>query len=124
MLFFFPMWDNQSQHIGKQKCIPLGYTLHCLATQLGSVGLLFLVALCSYIGLRGFSGTFHTSLLWLMAILFAIGIVAQIIFLISWKLAYKKGFEYNYDKREASWIKNGTRVTYNYALDKPDITSE
>ncbi len=28
MLFINPMWDNESQRIGKQKCTPLGYRLH------------------------------------------------------------------------------------------------
>gem|GEM_PF-3837790 len=26
MFFVYPMWDNESQRIGKKKCTPLGYT--------------------------------------------------------------------------------------------------
>ena len=31
MLFIHPMWDNESQRIGKQKCTPAGYALHVIA---------------------------------------------------------------------------------------------
>jgi len=35
-----------------------------------------------------------------------------------WSLAYKKEFEYDGEKREASWLENGTRVKNNPAQDK------
>jgi len=117
MLFIYPMWDNQSQRIGKQKCTPLGYVLHCFSTQLGSLGLLLLFVLSLYLGYRAITGSFYPLLFWLLAIPFGIGITAQILFLFSWHLAYKKGFEYDYEEREASWLENGVRVTYNFALD-------
>ena len=40
MLFIYPMWDNESQRIGKQKCTPKGYNLHVIAELLGFIGLL------------------------------------------------------------------------------------
>jgi hypothetical protein len=117
MLFIYPMWDNQSQRIGKQKCTPLGYVLHCFAIQLGSLGLVLIFALSLYLGYRGITGSFYPLLFGLLAIPFGVGITAQILFLFSWHLAYKKGFEYDYEEREASWLENGVRVTYNFALD-------
>jgi len=37
MLFIYPIWDNESQRIGKQKCTPLGYKLHGTAEGLGLI---------------------------------------------------------------------------------------
>lgn len=94
-----------------------GVLLHCFATQLGRLGLLPLFVLILYIGYRGITGSFYSLLLWLLAIPFGVGITAQIFFLFSWHLAYKKGFEYDYEEREASWLENGVRIIYNFALD-------
>lgn len=124
MLFIYPMWDNQSQRIGKQRCTPLGYTLHSIATQLGFIGLLLLFGTFIYLGFRGFTGSFNSSLYWLLTVPFGVGIIAQIMYLYSWNLAFKKGFEYDWDKREASWLENDTRITYNYALEKENSVKE
>lgn len=123
MLFIYPMWDNLSQQIGKQKCTPLGYTLDSLARQLGVVGLLLLVAVSSYLGFRAITGTFHASLGCWLTVPFSAGVTAEIMYQISLKLADRKGFEYDYENREASWLENGKRVTYKYESCKPKTTN-
>ena len=117
-MFLYPMWDNESQRIGKQKCTPWGYTLHGIAELLGFIGLLLLFGVGIYLGCKGVSGTFRATLLWLLAVPFGIALVSQALYQFSWVLALKKGFEYDYDKREASWIENGERVTYNFQRDQ------
>ncbi len=106
------MWDSESQRIGKQKCTPIGYALHSLAELLGFVGLLLLLGAVVFLIYRGIAGNFEASLFWLLSIPFGVGIVAEIIFQISWALASKRGFEYEYENRVASWVKDGRRVTY------------
>ncbi len=106
------MWDSASEMIGKQRCTPLGYTLHRSAEQLGAFGFLLLIVLGGYLAWRGFSGTFRPSLFLLTAIPFAIGIIAEMLFQKSLRLAAEKGFSYDNEKREASWIEQGQRVTF------------
>jgi hypothetical protein len=56
MLFIYPMWDNESQRIGKQMCTPLGYKLHETAELLGFIGLLLLLSTVAYLAYQGFVG--------------------------------------------------------------------
>jgi hypothetical protein len=114
MLFIYPMWDHESERIGKQKCTPLGYWLHGLADLIGLIGLLLLLGLGVFLAYRGLSHSFHASLFWLLTIPFGVGLIGQILFLFSWSLAYRRGFEYDYEKAEASWVENGERVTYKW----------
>jgi len=122
MLFIYPMWDNESQRIGKQKCTPLGYRLHVLADLIGFIGLLILVGICLSLVSKGIFKSFHSSLLWLLTIPFGFGIAGQMLFQFSWFLASRRGFEYDYDKAESSWMENGERVTYK--CQPPDRMSE
>jgi len=117
MWFIFPMWDNESQRIGKQRCTPTGYALHTIAELLGFIGLLCLLGFTVFLGYRGLTSNFHASLLWLLAIPLGLGFIAETLFQVSWLLASRKGFEY--DHRVASWIENGKRVTYK---SEPDET--
>jgi hypothetical protein len=114
MRFINPMWDNESERIGKQRCTPLGYTLHVISDLIGFVGLLLLFATGAYLGYRGIVGTFHTGLLWFFAIPFGLAFIGSALFNYSWLLARRKGFRYDYDAREASWIENGERQTYRW----------
>jgi hypothetical protein len=108
------MWDHESQRIGKQKCTPLGYKLHGIAELLGFIGLFLLLVVLAYLGFRKVDHTFHASLLWLMAVPFGIGLIGECIYYYSWKLAAKKGFQYNYETREASWMEDGQRQVYKW----------
>ena len=106
------MWDNESQRIGKQKCTPLGYNLHCIAELLGFIGLLLGFGISVYFVYRWIVGTFHSSLFWLLAVPFGIGLIAEVLFQFSWLLAARKGFRYDYETREASWLQDGKRNVY------------
>jgi hypothetical protein len=114
MLFINPMWDNESERIGKQKCTPLGYAIHTISDIIGLIGLLLLLGTGVYLSYRGVAGTFRTSLLWLFVIPFVLAFIGSALYRYSWMLAQKKGFRYNYDTREASWIENGQRQTYKW----------
>jgi len=112
MFFINPMWDHESERIGKQRCTPRGYALHAISDLIGLLGLLLLLASGAYLGYRGMVGTFRPGLLWLFAVPFGLAIVSSALFHYSWALARRKGFRYDYDAREASWIENGERQTY------------
>lgn len=114
MLFIYPMWDNESQRIGKQKCTPVGYKLHGLAELLGFVGLALLLVAGAYLAYRNSVGTFHPSLLWLLGVPFGIGFIGEALYWYSWRLAAKKGFRYDYETREASWNEEGRRCVYKW----------
>lgn len=122
MLFIYPMWDHESERIGKQKCTPLGYWLHGFADVIGLIGLLLLLGIAAYLAYRGLSQSFHASLFWLLPIPFGVGFIGQMLFLFSWSLAYRRSFEYDYEKAEASWVENGERVSYKWK--PPDRTPE
>lgn len=114
MLFMHPMWDNESQRIGMQKCTPAGYALHSIGELVGFIGLLTLIAVIATLGWKLFRGTFHASLLWWIALPLTIGIISELMVAISWRMARKRGFHYDYDKREASWTEAGERHSYKY----------
>jgi hypothetical protein len=114
MLFVHPMWDNESERIGKQKCTPFGYALHGIADLLGIIGLFLLIGIAGYLVHRGIAGTFRPPLLCILMIPFSLGLVGNALFRLSWMLARRRGFEYDYVLREASWIENGRRVRYRY----------
>ena len=110
------MWDNESQRIGKQKCTPIGYRLHVIAELTGFVGLLLLLAAAVVLIFKWLAGTFHASLLWLLAVPFFLGIVSEALFQFSWWLALRKGFHYDYERREASWTDAGERRSYRHSI--------
>ena len=65
MLFINPMWDSESERIGKQKCTPLGYKLHGISDLIGFASLLLLLVTGVYLRYRSVVGTYHSTLLWL-----------------------------------------------------------
>ena len=118
MLFIHPMWDHESERIGKQKCTPVGYALHGFADVLGFVGLLLLFGVAVYLVHKGIAGGFHASLLRLLAIPFGVGVVSEVIFHHSWGIALRRGFEYDQKTCVASWNENGKRITYKWEPNK------
>jgi H+/Cl- antiporter ClcA len=117
MFFIFPMWDSQSQIIGMEKCTPLGYRLNSIARVLGTIGfyLLIITGIVTIMMHKGYFTWFEYSPFWLLLVPFTIGVIAQVLFMYSWTLASKKGFDYNYETREASWDENGKRVVYKWS---------
>src|SRR5271154_3420852 len=95
MLFIHPMWDNESQRRGKQKCTPTGYALHVIAELIGFLGLLFLLGVVVFLVWRWFAGTFLASLWWLFAAPVGVGVVSEALFHLSWWLALRRGFQYD-----------------------------
>jgi hypothetical protein len=114
MLFINPMWDNEAERIGKQRCTRFGYALHTASDLIGFVGLLLLVGIAAYLGYRSVVGTFHTRLFWLISIPLGIAIVGSILYRLSWAMAHRRGFRYNYESCEASWVEDGQRRIYRY----------
>jgi len=114
MLFIYPMWDHESQRIGKRKCTPLGYVLHTIAELMGFIGLLFIFRIIAFCIYRAIVGTFHLLYLRLLIFPFVIGLVAEAMYQISWLLAAKRGFAYDYKKCQASWNKDGKQVEYKW----------
>jgi len=112
MLFINPMWDNEAERIGKERCTRLGYALHTISDLMGFIALLLLLGTAAYLGYRGIVGGFHASLLLLLPIPFGLAIVSSILYRFSWVVAHRRGFHYDYDSREASWLEDGQRRTY------------
>jgi hypothetical protein len=108
------MWDHESQRIGKQKCTPLGYKLHGMAELLGFIGFFLLLVVLAYLGHRKQVGTFHAQLLWLIAVPFGMGLIGECLYHYSWKLAARKGFQYDSRTCEASWMEDGQKRVYKW----------
>ena len=114
MIFINPMWDSESERIGKQMCTLWGYRLHAISDLIGIVGLLLLFATGAYLAYRGIAGSFHARLLWLMLVPLGLGLVDTALYRFSWGLALRKGFHYDPKTREASWMEDGQRRTYKW----------
>jgi hypothetical protein len=114
MLFIHPMWDHETERIGKKKCTPFGYALHGVADLLGFVGLLLLLGTAVYLGFKGITGGFRARMWWLLAIPFGVGIVSEVLFHVSWVIALKRGFEYDAKAGVASWNEDGKRIKYKW----------
>jgi hypothetical protein len=114
MLFIHPMWDNESQRIGKRKCTPAGYALHVIADWIGFLGLVLLLGTPVLLAWRWLTGTFHAAFLWLLAVSFGLGLISEVLYQYSWWLARRKGFHYDHDRREASWLEAGERRSFKY----------
>lgn len=74
----------------------------------------FLLAVPAVLLWRWFAGTFHASLWWLFAVPFGLGAVSEVLFQLSWWLALRRGFRYDCERCEASWLEAGERRTYRY----------
>jgi hypothetical protein len=119
MLFIHPMWDHESERIGKQKCTPAGYALHVIAELIGFVGLLLLIVVPITLAWKWFAGAFHAKLFWLLAVPFALGIFSEALFRYSWLLAFRKGFRYDQKQCEASWMEGDERRSYKFTVEPP-----
>lgn len=109
-MFINPMWDSESQRIGKQKCTPLGYRLHLVSDLVGFVALILLLVTFVYLRFRSVLGSFHESLWWLLAVPVAMAFGGTLLHRYSWLLAERKGFRYDDKTCEASWLENGQQT--------------
>jgi hypothetical protein len=113
-MFIHPMWDHESQRIGKQKCTPVGYAIHVVADLLGFFGLLSVFGVPLVLAGTVVVGAFRPSLLWLVVVPIALGLLGRTLYRFSWNLASRKGFRYDHDQCEASWLEAGQRRTYKW----------
>jgi hypothetical protein len=114
MLFIHPMWDHESQRIGMQRCYPLAYEIHAVGELIGILGLLALLGTLGWMAFQRTVGGFTVQSWWLLAVPFGIGIVSEVLVQASWIMVTRRGFKYDYDKKEASWDHGGKRVVYRY----------
>ena len=119
MLFMYPMWDSESQRLGKQKCTPVGYALHVIAELIGLAGLLLLLVTLGGWAWKAFQGAFHASMLWWVVVPLAVGLLSEVLMALSWRLAVRKQFVYDDRRGEASWMQDGSRITYRYSSESP-----
>jgi hypothetical protein len=111
MLFIQPMWDSENERLGLKACTELGYTVRGIGDLVGFIGLLLLLATPVYLVYRFLRDKFSAGDLWLLAVPFVVAIVGRVLFEISWVLASKRQFEYDYETRTAKWLEKGrTRV--------------
>ena len=115
MLFIHPMWDHESQRIGMQRCCPLAYDIHAIGELIGFLGLLVLFGTFGWMVFLRTVGGFTVQSWWLLALPFGIGSVSELLVQASWVMVTRRGFQYDYDKREASWDHDGKRLVYRYA---------
>lgn len=108
------MWSSETQRLGKQKCTQLGYRLHLFADTLGAIGLFSLIILILIFIYQSLFSNSEYFQLWYFIIPFGLGIIGNILFSISWSLAYKKNFEYHYEKDEATWVEDGEVQVFKY----------
>jgi hypothetical protein len=113
------MWDSETERIGKQRCTRLGYWLHGISDLIGFVGLIILVSMAGYLSYRGLAGTFRTGLLRMLLIPFALAIFGGVLYQVSWIIARRKKFHYDYETGEASWEENGQKRFYKYSAEGP-----
>jgi len=113
-MFINPMWDNESQRIGKQKCTPTGYLLHGISDLIGLIAIICLLGMPIYLVYSGIRGHFTWSMLWLLLIPFGIAIAGSVLHSYSWYLAAKKQFKYDSDKRISTWIEPGVEKSYKF----------
>lgn len=114
MFFINPMWDHESQRIGKMKCTPTGYRLHVLSDFLGFLGLICLISVAISLVVLKLRGDFSSDKLLFFSIPLILDILSTLLYHFSWKLADVKGFEYNGETSEASWVEKGERITYRW----------
>ena len=114
MLFIHPMWDHESQRVGKRMCSPAGYAIHVVAEWVGFAGLMLLLVTPIALAWRAAAGTLGWGDLWLVAVPLVVGAVSEVLFRYSWRLALKRGYQYDAERCEASWLEAGGRRTYKY----------
>ena len=114
MPFLHPMWDHESQRIGLSKCTPRGYAIRGWGEVVGFAGLLLLLATPVVWCVRAVRGADRSDLVWWAAAAFALGVVSEAMVWLGWSLAARRGWKYDWDDCRASWLKDGTRVSFKY----------
>ena len=104
MLFIHPTWIHENQRLGMRECTPVGYALHVIAELIGHAGLFLLLAVSVILFPRG---TLQWIDLWVLAVPFGLGAISEALYQFSWRLALRKGFWFDCEQAEASWMEVG-----------------
>lgn len=80
----------------------------------GFVALLVLLGTLAYLKYRDVAGSFDSSLWWLLAVPFSLALGGTLLHSYSWRLARNKGFQYNHQTQEASWLQDGKRIVFEW----------
>lgn len=108
-MFIQPMWSNEVERIGLQRCTPLGYRLRAFGELFGALGLLALFVVAGWLMKRASAGTFDGALWWWCAVPVVCVVLEYSFVAAGWSLARRRGFEYDEERRLSSWIENGER---------------
>lgn len=112
-MFINPMWDHESQRIGKLKCTPVGYMIHVISDLVGLVAMICLTGIPIFLVYAALRGTFFWAQLWLLAVPFVIAIIGSAMHSYSWDLAYDRQFEYDAETYISTWVdESGNQHSY------------
>lgn len=114
-MFIPRMWFDEVERIGKQKCTPFRYALQGVGDLVGLIGLMMLLGVPICLVYRGALGAFHWPLLWLLLVPIAVGFARVVIVGVSWPLAGRKQFKYDYERRESTWHEQGEKRSFTHA---------
>ncbi len=106
------IWFDEVERIGMQRCTPVGYALNGVGGLFWLFGILMILGVPVYLGYTGVVGTFSWSLLWLLAVPFVVIFVGSVLIGVSWWLACRKQFRYEYERRQSSWTQGGEKRSY------------
>lgn len=112
-VWFPPIWDSESERIGKQKCTPFGAMLHGVSDLFGLVSLISVPTVLIALLVELVKGPFQLHSLWLLLVPYVFTNIGRFLYGYSWKLAERNGFQYD-DNRVASWVENGERRTFKH----------
>jgi|688.fasta_scaffold557067_2 hypothetical protein len=113
-MFVQPMWSDEVERIGFRRCTPNGYVLYGIGGVLGFVGLLSMLAALVYLAYRGIAGSFEASLLWLALGPASLGIAGRLLSALAWRLAKRKSYRYDYEKRVSRWMERGEQREFTF----------
>jgi hypothetical protein len=108
------IWFDEVERIGMQRSTPIGYAINSIGGIFWLFGMLALLGIPPYLAYRGFVGTFYWSILWLLTVPFLVVIVGSILIGVSWSLAHRRGFHYDYERRESTWVDAGEKRSYTF----------
>jgi hypothetical protein len=106
------IWNSESERISIQKCTPIGYTARGVADILCLCAVILLIAAPLTLAREAIGGTFLASHFWLLAAPFALWIAAAALYRFAWTLGCRRGYRYDCERQEASWVVMGKRQTY------------
>jgi hypothetical protein len=95
-----------------RRCTPLGYALNGIGGLFWFFGSLTIPGMPIYLGYTWIVGTFSWPLLWLLLLPCPVILVGSVLIAVSWILACRKQFLYDYERDESSWIEGGNKRSY------------